>query len=88
MPRKKFGTAGVALSSWKSSLTVGARGCFHSQAFPMLLLIWISLARHLANKSVQRDDAMSHWDGNCYPARRVIAIEITSRHPLSLGKAI
>ena len=36
VPCRKVRTAGVARSSWKSSLKVGARGCFHSQAFPTL----------------------------------------------------
>ena len=34
VPRRNCKTADVALSSRKSSLTVGARGCFHSQVFP------------------------------------------------------
>ena len=48
MPLKKVRTVGVALSSWKSSLTVVARGCFHSQAFPTLLhnsFIWDAQAQ-------------------------------------------
>ena len=52
-PRRKVRTAGVACSSWKSSLTEGARGCFHSQAFPMLFhssLIWGDRARKLAKR--------------------------------------
>ena len=37
VPRRKVRAAGVACSSRKGGLTVGARGCFHTQAFPMLL---------------------------------------------------
>ena len=56
--RKNCRTAGVALSSLKSSLTVDARGCFHSHAFPTLLyssLIWASQVMHL----------MKRWCRNC-----------------------
>ena len=50
---RKVRTAGVARSSWKSSLTEGARGCFHSQAFPTLFhssSIWGDQARQLTKR--------------------------------------
>ena len=43
----------LGVPSWRSSLMEGARGCFRSQAFPMLLhgsLIWMAQARHLAKR--------------------------------------
>ena len=50
MSRGNCRTAGVALSSLKSSLMVDARGCFHLQASPTPFhnsLVWASQARHL-----------------------------------------
>ena len=46
---RKVGTAGVARSSWKSSLTVGARGCFHSHSFLTLLRRSLICAAKLGN---------------------------------------
>ena len=50
--RRKVRTAGVARSSWKSRLTVGARGRFRSRAFLALLhnsFICVAQARKLAS---------------------------------------
>ena len=55
MSLKNFRTAGVALSSWKSNVTVDARGRFRSQAFPTLFqsaFIYTTQARHLTKKVV------------------------------------
>ena len=43
---RKFRIAEVASSSWESSLMVGARGCFYSQALPTLLASGRCLASH------------------------------------------
>ena len=51
--RGKVRTASVALSSRKSTLMAGARGCFHSHAFPMPFqrsLICADEARLLTNR--------------------------------------
>ena len=50
---RKHSTAGIVLLSWKRSLTAGARGCFHSQAFPISFhsfLAWGAQARHFAKR--------------------------------------
>ena len=51
--RRKARTSGIALSSRKSSLMVGARGCFHPQAFTTLLqssFVWAAQAKHLTKR--------------------------------------
>ena len=53
--RRKVRTAGVACPSWKSSLTVGACGCFHSQAFPT------PLQAHISGYVAQGEHLMDRW---------------------------
>ena len=51
--RRKVRTSWAARSSRKNSLTEGARGCFHSQAFRTVFhssLVWGDRARQLAKR--------------------------------------